>query len=87
MIRVEIITAGEDQTAYYCDGDKCKHLPEFIDTAGVNNYWIKFGSPMAIVRITRGRNYDLSNSYCRDCIDQIYREIKSKMDTKLWAFQ
>lgn len=69
-----------------CCNTNCKHLPEYTDHIIGDNFYLKIGTICALISIQHFM-YDMhSDIYCRDCIDEIYHLIKSKLDTKLWAF-
>ena len=69
-------------TGYKCDNVKCKHLPEYTYNIIGKEYFIKLDTICASICL--GGHID---RYCRDCIDDIYKIIKLKLDTNLWAFK
>jgi hypothetical protein len=80
MINISVETV--EMPGIKCWNSKCKYLSEYIGHIIGDSYFLKQGSTMAI--ITTDNGFEI---YCRDCIDEVYRMIKSKLDTKLWAFQ
>ncbi len=70
-----------------CSGPNCKGLPEYIDYVarhpfgGPTACFIKKGTIVAFVWVHG--SYEI---YCRDCIDDIFKLVKSKLDTNLWPF-
>lgn len=84
MIKIEVFKV--DISRMQCDNVNCKRLPEYFDQI-LNSFFLKRGTICASITIETnigeyGRQY-----YCRDCIDEIYQKIKSKLDSKLWIFQ
>lgn len=67
--------------SWQCAGAECQHLPEYFDKV-LRTYYIKEDSVVAWMQLDGPLK-----AYCRPCIDQVYQYIKSKMDSKLWAFQ
>lgn len=82
MIKIEVCKL--DATGIKCSNPKCKHSPEYHNHILGNNYHIK--PDTAVVYIWVGDYMSIYEVYCRDCIDEIYQMIKSKLDTKLWPF-
>jgi len=88
MIHVEVKTIHWN--GVQCSNEHCKRLPEYIHYTNSNymqagggfrqDWFIKPGTIVAWV----GNGAD--NIYCRDCIDQVYQLLKSKLDSKLWVF-
>lgn len=75
MIKVKIIKIQD--MGYACANPSCKHNPEYHYNIIGEVWHMKVGTVAADIN---------SDYFCRDCIDDIYRMIKSKLDTKLWAF-
>lgn len=65
-----------------CSNPDCLHLSEYHEQVGYN-WKIKKGTMVAWVWLEEVEGADV---YCRACIDEIYQYIKTKLDTKLWAF-
>jgi len=65
-----------------CRGLKCKKLPEFINRKGR----IRKDTSCAVVSIASAGG-GATAFYCRDCIDQIYMDMKMALDPKLWIFK
>jgi hypothetical protein len=80
---INISTYEVWESGIKCNNTNCKHLPEYTDHIIGNNYFLKVGTICARWQITTTGN---GETYCRGCIDEIYQLIKSKLDTKLWAF-
>lgn len=86
MISVRVFKL--ETTGYKCDNANCQHLPEFTTNIIGSVYHIKTGTICAIIELSGGHT-SLTGStdiYCRGCIDDIYKKIKSELDTNLWAF-
>jgi hypothetical protein len=64
-----------------CCNTNCQRSSEYHYTILENSHWIKQGTVCARIQIENRVEY-----YCRDCIDEIYNLIKSKLDSKLWIF-
>jgi hypothetical protein len=64
-----------------CCNRECKRLPQFIvqDQRFPEWYDIKPGTMMAYVIG--------GSTICEGCIDELYGEVKLKLNRKLWAFQ
>jgi hypothetical protein len=83
MIRVEIKTIS-DYAMWACHNEQCKKLPQYILYLRRQSLWegdrwfIKQGTTAAFIG-----HY----VYCRDCIDEVYHLMKSKLDSKLWVFE
>jgi len=79
MINISVSTVA--MSGIKCWNPNCKHLPEYTDNIIDDCYFLKRGTTMAIIYYSQG--FEI---YCRDCIDEVYRILKSKLDTKLWPF-
>ena len=64
-----------------CGNTNCQHSEKYHYVIMQNSHWIKQGTICARIKIDNSIEY-----YCRDCIDEIYNLIKSKLDSKLWIF-
>lgn len=84
MIDIEIKI--QDLSGFTCDNKDCKHNPEYSDNIIGDVFYIKKNTVVAIISLSDYENGPY-NLYCRDCIDDVYNQIKSKLDSKLWAFQ
>lgn len=83
MLEVEIIKMHE--SGWSCANPTCPRDPEYVNTI-LTTHHIKTGTICAMIRI--GKRWDTKTVfYCRSCIDDVYKMIKSKLDTKLWSFQ
>lgn len=87
---IDIITGTMDTSGVSCYNSNCKSLPEYTESFG-NGPCIKKGTPYAMITLNMiTLNYATDstiNYYCRDCIDYIYKLMKSQIDTNLWAFR
>jgi hypothetical protein len=92
MINVQIVKVDSWQASFECANPNCQHLPEYIEYIPRQSLWVgekyylKAGTTCAVISLS-GFHIDTNEYYCRGCIDEVYQMIKSKMDTKLWAFQ
>lgn len=77
-MRIEIEKASGKSI---CRGWPCKALPKYI-----SNGRIIAGTICAAVSISSASGGGTAY-YCRDCIDQIYAEFKTKLNAKLWPLQ
>lgn len=68
-------------TGIRCSNKDCKKLPESVINILGSVYYIKIDTVVADIGI-RGTN----EIYCHDCIPEVYKYIKSKLDPKFWAF-
>jgi hypothetical protein len=67
----------------YCSHNKCRRSPLYFDDP-LQEGWlppIKAGTIVGYIAIGSWRE-----SYCRECIDDIFAVIKSNFDSKLWIF-
>jgi hypothetical protein len=83
---INISTYEVQESGIRCHNINCKNLPEYTDLIINGNYFLKQGTICAEIAIQRTPNVYFYDTYCRGCIDEIYQLIKSKLDTKLWAF-
>lgn len=65
-----------------CRHFECAGNPEYINSKGK----ITKGTICAIITIDSAGGYN-SSYYCRDCIDKIYLQVKTSLNSKLWAFK
>lgn len=83
MLKIEIKKIN--YVGQECNNTNCRHNPKYIANFPSNDkYWpnIRIGTICAFVEI------DFSiDVYCRECIDLMYQEIKTKMDSNLWTLQ
>jgi hypothetical protein len=83
MIEIEVLKIEND--SWICANPNCLKLPQYINA---DDKWnschnhIKKDTTCALISIS-----NITIAYCSDCIDQLYAEIKSKLDKKLWTFQ
>jgi hypothetical protein len=84
MIHIEVLKVPT--SGIRCDNSTCPHSPEYHDRIIGDNYFIKQDTTCFLIWL--GDNISASSTewYCRDCIDTVYQYIKSKLDSKLWAF-
>lgn len=64
-----------------CRSGKCRKLPEYIDDKGR----IKAETTCAAIGTDSASGWHTSY-YCRDCIDQLYDDIRKILNPKLWVF-
>lgn len=65
-----------------CRYEKCKRKPEYISVKGR----IKKDTTCAWISAQGAGGWHTS-FYCRDCIDDIYQEMKKILNPQLWVFQ
>jgi len=70
-----------------CRGTDCSKNPEYISEDG---RMVK-GTTCAVIAIGGDASGSFASSvfyfyYCRECLDKVYVEVKSKLDSKLWVF-
>jgi hypothetical protein len=63
-----------------CRGLTCKKLPEYISEKGR----IKAGTKCVCFWMESASGW-AGSYYCRDCIDQLYIEMKKILNPNLWA--
>lgn len=82
-MNIQIETA---EYAYECSNSTCQHSPQYHNHIIGKNWRIKKGTQIALIFFVGedGEDYEV---YCCDCIDVLYRQMKIKLDKKLWAFQ
>lgn len=66
---------------FICGNENCKRSTQYNYCVFGTTHYIKQGTICASIQVNNSREY-----YCRDCIGEIYNLIKSKLDSKLWAF-
>ena len=64
-----------------CRSKDCKKKPEYISEKGR----IKADTTCVAIMMDSAAGYHTSY-YCRDCIDQLYEDIRKILNTKLWVF-
>jgi len=65
-----------------CRNGKCKKLPQFISAKG------RILKDTICIAITvHGASGWTTAYYCRDCVDELYLELKAKLNHNLWVFQ
>lgn len=75
MIELDIVEEG-NIGGWICDNPNCQY--HFL-TKTIPPHTI-----VAKISVTTALKFEI---YCRDCIDFLYQQLKSKLDTKLWAFR
>ena len=78
---LNIVIKRLDQTGVHCANKNCKRLPEYLINILGSVYYIKVDTTVAWVSLN-----GTHDCYCRDCIDDLYQYVKTKLDAKLWAF-
>lgn len=69
------------QTGLHCANRDCKKDPKHMINILGEVWYIKVDTTVALVSL--GSSYEY---YCRGCIDELYKMVKTKLDPKLWAF-
>lgn len=64
-----------------CRGKDCKNLPEYM-----HKNRIKKDTTCVAIRMESAGGWNTSY-YCRDCIDQLYLEMKKALNPSLWIFK
>jgi hypothetical protein len=80
MINVELFKL--DRTGVHCSNINCKRNPQSMVNILGDVWYIKVDTTVVMINLGGSR----AEYYCRDCIDDILHLIKSKLDSKLWAF-
>lgn len=65
-----------------CRGKSCKLIQEYISDKGR----IKKDTTCVAITMTSAAGWNTSY-YCRDCIDQLYLEMKKVLNPNLWIFK
>ncbi len=65
----------------HCAHPDCKKNPQYHVNILGSVWHVKVDTPVAIVSM--GGKEEI---YCRACIDELYKFLKTKLDPKLWAF-
>jgi hypothetical protein len=83
MINIEIKNSNIIYYDVECSGSNCKRLPKYIfcDSIIHNLYYIKKDSICGRIDIKGSAEY-----YCYDCLDDLYKFCKLKLDKRLWSF-
>lgn len=64
-----------------CRNESCKKLPEYISEKGR----IKNGTTCVSISIRSASGYN-DSFFCRDCIDEVYSDMKKILNPSLWSF-
>lgn len=64
-----------------CRNGKCKKLPQYISAKGR----ILKDTTCVVISISGASGW-AEAYYCRDCVDQLYLELKTKLNPNLWVF-
>lgn len=70
-----------EASGIHCANRECKRNPEYMINILGSVWYIKVDTTVAIVELNGNHE-----TYCRGCIDELYKKIKTKLDPKLWAF-
>jgi len=70
-----------ESTGRHCAGPHCKKNPKYLFNILGHVYHLR--TDQIVAQIVAGGTVEY---YCRDCIDDLYAYIKSKLDSKLWIF-
>lgn len=63
-----------------CRGFSCKQSPQFVSDTGR----IKKDTTCVAISIASASGYTVSY-FCRDCIDQLYLDMKKILNPQLWV--
>lgn len=72
-----------ETTGIHCANKDCKKDPKHMVNIIGHVWYIKVDTTVAIVWLTTGSDLEY---YCRGCIDDLYKMVKTTLDPKLWAF-
>lgn len=64
-----------------CRNKTCKRNPEYISEAGR----IKSGTTCVAITMDSAAGFNTS-FYCRECVDELYQELKKVLNPALWSF-
>ena len=64
-----------------CRNAKCKKNPDYISPSGR----IKHDSTCVVITMQSAAGYNTSY-YCRDCVDELYADLKKVLNPALWIF-
>lgn len=78
---IDIRISRLQSTGIHCANKECKRNPDYLINILGSVWYIKVDTPVAEVILQGNREV-----YCRKCIDFLYTYLKSKLDSKLWAF-
>lgn len=79
MIDIAIIKL--ESNSWRCRNPNCKKLSEYI-AFEEDGFYIKAGTICVFISL-----YGLKETYCFDCIDDLYSEMRQKLDKRLWKFE
>lgn len=79
MLQVSLIKM--ERGGVHCANRDCKRDPKHMINILGSVWHIKVDTTVAWVSLGLEDEY-----YCRGCIDELYKMLKSKLDPKLWAF-
>lgn len=79
MLRIQLDKLQE--TGIHCSNPDCKKDPKHMINILGNVWYIRVETTVATVSLHGYTEY-----YCRGCIDELYKMVKTKLDPKLWAF-
>jgi hypothetical protein len=69
------------ETGRHCNGKNCKRNPNYLINILGSVWYIKVDTVVA--QFTIGGSSEI---YCRECIGDVYLMMKTKLDSKLWAY-
>jgi hypothetical protein len=76
-VRIEKLQA----TGIHCANRDCKLDPKYHINIIGSVWYIKVDTTIAVVSMSGKEEI-----YCRACIDELYQMLRTKLDSKLWAF-
>lgn len=68
-----------EQSGFQCFNPKCSHNEKYHNNILGQVFHIKIGTTCLLMTIDN--SYEI---YCRECIDNLYIELKPVLDSKLW---
>jgi len=76
----------------HCEGVNCKKLPQYISKRGkIKNKALMIALYSDQLRYDQDLQYGDAISadyvYCDDCADELYNEVRMKLNRDLWIFQ
>jgi hypothetical protein len=77
MIHAEVFKL--ETSGIHCANSQCLHNPEYHYNILGHVFHIKQGTTCLYLEMG-GKN----ETYCRDCIDVVYKKLKPVLDSKLW---
>lgn len=79
---LNIVLHKMDRTGVHCAHPECKKNPKYMVNILGSVWYIRVDTTVAVVTVGGSR----AEYYCRECIDELFNEVRTKLDSKLWAF-